>query len=181
MSESEKESAKLGLAQTLREAALDNGPLGSEFKTIAGTEYGAVGNRERIAPFFNNKEDLDRFVKSVERETTKARSKNKVVGGSQSAERLAEDGNAEAYGDVARAAMALGHHNLPTLAHMGVKWAQKKWDQRDPELNAQIARILGSAGVRLEKDANGRVIVVKQPPNPNPGRNGGPPTGGEPQ
>lgn len=179
MTESERESAKIGLAQTLREAALDKGPLGSDFKTIAGTEYGATGNRERIAPFFNNKEDLDRFVASVERETTKARTKNKVMGGSQSADRLAEDASPVSVGDAAHAATsaALGH--WPGLLRQGVNKAVQLWDRHDPETNAQIARILGSAGMTLERAPNGR-IVVKQRTDSNMGRNGGPPPDAEP-
>lgn len=159
MSESEKESAKLGLAQTLREAALDKGPLGSEFRTIAGTEYGATGNRARIAPFFDNKEDLDRFVQSAEREATKARTKSEVMGGSQSGERLAEDASPITPVDMAHAAISLGHGSPVGILHTGLNFAQKLWDRRDPELNAQIARILGNTGVHLERDPNGRIIV----------------------
>jgi hypothetical protein len=167
MTEGEREFAKLGLAQTMREIARDKGPLAGEFNTVAGTQYGAVGNRERIAPFFNDEAALNRFVQSVEHEQTMARSGNKIMGGSQTAERMAEDGGVVSAGDVAHAGIAgaLGHHAtlLNKLATLGVK----AWDRRDPELNAQIARILGSTDVGVTRNPQGR-IVLKRPEPPSP-------------
>lgn len=163
MTESERESAKLGLAQTLREIAQDKGPLAGEFNTIPGTQYGAEGNRARIAPFFNDEKDLDRFVKSIGREQVKARTANKVLRGSQTAERLAEDEGPITARDVAHGAIAgaLGHK--ATLANRIFDVAHKFWDSRgDPRTNAEIARILGSSGIKVERDAHGR-IIVRQP------------------
>ena len=166
MSESERESAKLGLAQTLREVALDKGPLAGEFKTIAGTQYGAVGNRARIAPFFNNEADLDRFVKSVDREATKARTANKIMGGSQTAERGAEDASPITARDVANHGISAALGGPRNLLHIAKDLGLKLWDARDPALNAEIARILGQAGASVSRDAKGRFTV--QPPGTVP-------------
>lgn len=167
MTESERESAKLGLAQTLREVANDKGPLAGEFNTIAGTQYGAEGNRARIAPFFNDAAELDRFVKSTGREQTKARTANRVLRGSQTAGRLAEDESPISGKDIAHAGIAgaLGHKT--TLLNRIVDMSQNAWDRRgNPRTNAEIARILGNAGLTVQRDAYGRIILDQLEPPP---------------
>lgn len=167
MTESERESAKLGLAQTLREVARDKGPLAGEFKTIAGTQYGADGNRARIAPFFNDTVELDRFVKSIDREATKARTANRVMGGSQSAERGAEDESILSPSEAAHGALALGAGHPLGITRAAINLGQKLWDRRDPAMNVEIARILSDTATALGRDPKGR-LILNQPRTPPP-------------
>lgn len=166
MTEGEREFAKLGLAQTLREVAGDKGPLAGEFNTIAGTEYGAEGNRSRIAPFFNDEAALTRFVDSVGQEQTMARTKNKIMGGSQTAERGMEDQGPMNFRDTAHAAIsgALGHPGQ--LLHHAVKPVKWLWDHRDPAFNAEMAKVLSDIAITLGQTPEGKVIIKRPGPPP---------------
>lgn len=163
MTPNDREFAKLGIGQVLRDIANKRGPLASEFDRVAGTQYGSKFTREQLRPFFQDEGAYKKFVDAVTAETVMPRTSNRVLGGSPTAERLSEDESPISAGDIAHTALAgaLGHHGtfLNRLGHH----AQTLWDRRDPELNAEIARILGNTGVTVGRDGKGRIIL--NPPN----------------
>lgn len=166
MSENDREFARLGIGQALRDVANKRGPLASEFDRVAGTQYGSTSTRQQLRPFFKDEASYKKFVDAVTAETTMARTSNKILGGSQTAERLAEDEGPISVSDIASAGAAgvLGHKMGMVNAIKDI--GMKLWDRRDPELNAQIARILGSTDVSLGRDAAGRVILRRPEPPP---------------
>ena len=168
MSENDREFARLGIGQTMRDIANKRGPLAGEFDRVAGTQYGSTSTRQQLRPFFQSEAAYEKFIDSVTAETTMARTGNKILGGSQTAERLAEDQSPISLGDAAHTAIAgaLGHH--ATLANRLVGHAQSLWDRRDPALNAQIARILGSTDVTLGRDPKGKIILQRPEGPPAP-------------
>lgn len=164
MSANDVEFARLGIGQTLRDIVNKRGPLAAEFDRVAGTQYGSKSTRDQLRPFFQSEDAYKKFVDSVTAETTMARTSNKILGGSQTAERLAEDESSITPGDAAHTAIAgaLGHHGA--LLNRLIGHGQKLWDKQNPELNAQIARLLGATDIRLGRDAKGRVTIIKPDP-----------------
>lgn len=167
MSDSDKEFARLGVGQTLRDIANKRGPLAAEFDRVAGTQYGSKSTQDQLRPFFKDEAAMKKFIDAAKAETTMPRTANRVMKGSQTAERLATDEEPLMSGeDMAHAGIsaALGHKT--GLARAAFNLGQKLWDRRDPALNAELARILGSTGVKLARDPNGRIILDSVEPPP---------------
>jgi hypothetical protein len=106
MTESDREFARVGVGQLLRDLANDKGPLAPQFGRIAGTQYGSTSIRQKIRPFFNTEADFQTFVDSVTAEVNMPRTGNRILGGSQTAERVAEDSPASLIADYTPAGIA---------------------------------------------------------------------------
>lgn len=165
MSPNDREFARLGIGQMLRDIANKRGPLAGEFDRVAGTQYGSTSTRQQLRPFFESEAAYTKFIDSVTAETVMPRTANKILGGSQTAERVAEDQGAITGADMLHGgtAAALGHK--ATLVNWAIDQAKKLWDKRDPRMNAEIARLLGSADVKLARDPQGK-IIIERPPSP---------------
>lgn len=166
MSENDREFARLGIGQTLRDIANKRGPLAGEFDRVAGTQYGSTSTREQLRPFFRNEKDYQTFVDSVTMENTMPRTTNKILGGSQTAERLMEDESPISGRDLAHGATAAATGHKSTMANWVIDNAAKLWDRRDPELNAQIARILGSTDITIGRAPTGKLTIQRPGPTP---------------
>lgn len=166
MSPNDREFARLGIGQALRDIANKRGPLAAEFDRVSGTQYGSTSTRQQLRPFFDNEAAYRKFVDSVTAETTMPRTTNRILGGSQTAER-AEEGVSPISGvDLAHGAVAgaLGHHAtaLNWLATQG----HKLWDRRDPALNAEIAKVLTDINVTLGRDPKTNRVILQRPQPP---------------
>ncbi len=163
MSENDREFAKLGIAQKLRDIANSKGPLAAEFDRLAGTKYGSSSIRDRIRPFFSSDEEMQRLVDGVDYEIKMARKSNEILAGSQTAQRVAEDMGVSG-SDVAHAAMsaATGHYGgvLRQVASMLGKWLPKD----DPEVTARIAKILTDPTLQPTIGPDGRLVLPASVP-----------------
>lgn len=166
MSPNDREFARLGIGQALRDIANKRGPLAAEFDRVAGTQYGSTSTRQQLRPFFDTEDAYRRFVDSVTAETTMPRTANRILGGSQTAERFGEDSSPISIGDAAHTAIAgaLGHK--ATLANRLVGHAQQLWDRRDPALNAEMARVLSDINISLGRDPRTNRVVLQRPGTP---------------
>lgn len=164
MTEGEREFTKIGLAQALRDVANKRGPLAAEFDRVAGTQYGAQWTRDQLKPLFADEATLQRFVDSVTAETTMARTGNKILGGSQTAERLAEDGSPVSGTDIAHAGVAAARGHLGQLVDRGITMGGKVMDRINPPPNTEIARILADPNVKLMLGPDGKLRIARPPP-----------------
>lgn len=168
MTDDEREFARLGIAQQLRDVANKRGPIAPEFGRVAGTRYGSTSTREQLRPFFKSDGDYQKFVDSVSRQVTMARTPDKVLGGSQTAGRLAVDSGPITAGDAIHGASAVALGHPMSLAHRAINLGLKAWDSRNPALNAEIARLLGNTENTIARDAQGRLVIVRPPPETPP-------------
>lgn len=142
LSPNDKEFARIGLAQALRNQ-IDSTRIGSN------AAERIVGNRSlmnKMRPFFDTQADFDKFIKSATAEDTMFRTAREIAGGSQTAERVAEDlsHDAKAYSSAARAGMDFAEGRLiGGVTHL----ARAVGDfvkRPNPELADEIAQILTS-------------------------------------
>jgi hypothetical protein len=140
----DREFYKLGAADTLRARIADVGVSGDEAKAIIRSQR----VRDKLRPLFDNEQQYERFIASVEAEQRMFYSNYKVRGNSLTAEREAEDASSHDTEALIRgahgaAAMASGRH---LWGLRNVVEALRGWKARhtDPAVNAQIADILTS-------------------------------------
>lgn len=156
MTPANQEFYRIGVADSIRERLMKTGLSGDEAKAIIKNPW----MRDQLKPIFRTPADFDSFVNSVTAESRMFGTKQKVLGGSQTAERLAEDTSSEN-------ALSAGGAHLAEQIVTG-KWisaaknAVRMWRDRqdragNPRLNEQIAKILfqtpidqaGEVGQRL--------------------------------
>jgi hypothetical protein len=137
LSPSDREFYRLGAAGTLRKN-LGSRP-GDESKTIVGKDY----RQQQLRPLFDTQNDYDRFISSATAENRMFETRQRLVGGSQTAERLAEDNAPEgATGHAIRAGVALaeGAPGAAGLSAMKALGAMTRGES--PAVNAAAARML---------------------------------------
>jgi hypothetical protein len=151
-----QEFYRLGVADALRERLAKTGLSGDEAKSILKNPW----TRDQLRPIFRSDADFDAFVTAITREGRMFATRQKVTGGSQTAERLAEDTSSE---------NAMAAHGM----HMGEQVATGKWlsaaktavrmwrDRQDragnPRLNEQVARILFQTPIDPESEIGQRL------------------------
>ena len=137
MSPANREFYRLGVADMLKERLAKAGLHADEAKQLIKNPW----MRDQLRPAFRTPEDFNAFVDSVTQETKMFETGRKVLGGSQTAEREAEDASghiADSAGVIAK--LAKGHlfdaakTTFQLLHDMAIKPNQ--------ELNAKIAEIL---------------------------------------
>ena len=135
-----QEFYRLGAADALKEKIAKTGMGGDEAKRIIGNQY----TQNQLRPLFDQQPDFDRFINSVTAENRMFETRQKLIGGSQSAERLAEDagGNPEAAGHAIKAGafMAAGEPIAGGLSAMKALGALMRGES--PDVNAAASRIL---------------------------------------
>jgi hypothetical protein len=137
LSPSDREFYRLGAAGTLRKN-LGSRP-GDESKTIVGKDY----RQQQLRPLFDTQSEYDRFINSATAENRMFDTKQKFLGGSQTAERMAEDNAPEgAMGHAVRAGVAAmeGAPGAAGLSAMKALGAITRGES--PAVNAAAARML---------------------------------------
>lgn len=140
LSPNDKEFARIGLAQALRNQ-IDSTRIGSN------AAEKIVGNRSlmnKMRPFFDTQGDFDKFIKPVSAEDTMFKTAREIAGGSQTAERISEDlsHEAKAYTSAARAGLEFSSGNIMGgTAHM-VRSIGDFMRKPSPELSDEIAKVL---------------------------------------
>src|SRR6202035_4766930 len=140
----------------IRERLMKTGLAGDEAKAIIKNPW----MRDQLKPIFRTPADFDAFVNSVTAESRMFTTRQKGLGGSQTAERLAEDTSSEnamaAHGMNMAGQMATGKWHR--AAHTAIRmWRDRQDRAGNPKLNEQVARILfetpidpaGEVGQRL--------------------------------
>jgi hypothetical protein len=141
LSKGDQEFARLGVADMLRERLAKTGLSGDEAKSLVKNPW----MRDQLKPYFKMPEDFDSFVDAVTKESKMFGTKFDVLGGSQTAKRLAEDESTENF-------LSAGGADLAMQAdtgrwHSAARTALRMWRDRqdrrgNPKLNEQISRIL---------------------------------------
>ena len=149
MTPNEREFAKLGLADKLRERIAKTGLGGDEAKKIMGNDW----LRRQIRPFFDSPAEYDKFMQAATTESQMFDTAFHLKGGSHTAERLAGDEAMKADIDASiHGASAAGHvatgNWLGALrdihrVHQALGW------RRNQPLNAEIARLMFDPSLSL--------------------------------
>jgi hypothetical protein len=127
MSKSDQEFFRLGAADALLEKIAKTSVGGDDSKRLVGNSY----VQDQLAPLFPRKSDFNKF-------------RHSVIGGSDTARRVAEDGSPmkDAALSGAKAALHAAHGNLVSSGRHVFNSMQSLADRRTPEVNAEVARLL---------------------------------------
>jgi hypothetical protein len=149
MTPNDQEFARVGLADSLRQKLMQAGVNADESKALLRSDW----MKAQIKPFFKSNEDFNSFVDGVARERQMFDTKGDMSGGSQTAARNANDqANASDLAAASSGIAALGHAATGNLmsALKNVYASYKTLGMKpNPELNAQMARILFDPNVKL--------------------------------
>jgi hypothetical protein len=140
----DQEFYRLGVADMVKERINKTGIGGDEAKSVMRSAH----IRMQLRPLFKSEEDFGKFVEAVTHEQNMFGTRFQVLGGSQTATRLADDGT-----PMTEAAMHAAHGvdhalkgNLLAAIGRGLATAKAMGKREDPKLNAAIARILTETG-----------------------------------
>ena len=179
MTPPEREFAKLGVADRIRNDILNVGMNGDEAKVI----FNSQAMREKMRPLFANEADYDRYLKSVLDERAMFNTKLRDVGNSATAGRQAAD--VEYFGrepgkveQAAGAAADAASRGRLGLAKSALEWLRKAKDRtlrNDPQLTDALVRLLYDPDVKIEQfypAGGGRTLspeevlrqIVRRPP-----------------
>ena len=140
MSESEKEFARMGLAEKMREQLLKTRVNGDEAKKLLNNEW----TKQQIRPFFKSEKDFNAFVKDVSAERTMFETGVNIARNSLTADRQAADmaDKLQTGVQATRGLYDLASGAFRNAAHTAISlWQKSKlWD--NPEYNEAIARLM---------------------------------------
>lgn len=140
MTESEKEFARLGLADKIREKLLSTKLNGDEAKALINNEW----TKMRLRPFFKNNTDFNAFVKDVTEEKTMFESGVDIARQSLTADRAAADSAAGANLALNAGGMAIDASRgaLMNVFHKGLTMMKDRSLRNNPQINEMVARML---------------------------------------
>ena len=124
---------------------------------------------EKMQPFFKTPEDFEKFVGAVMSEQQMAGSRNTILKGSQTAERLKEDSSPDSIAKMASIGLKLAQGRI--LGVIGEMWRMRQDVSKtpDPALDRHIAELLFSPDV-AQTEIGQRLIKGPQAiPNPMAG------------
>jgi len=138
----DREFYRLGAADTLRTALRKTAFSGDEAKKIINSQY----MREQLGPLFESEAAYKRFTDSVTAEGRMFGTRFNALGGSQTAERRAEDTSpeVEAMVHAARGVVHAKYGNALGMAAAAAKTLRALASRGDPAKNAGIADILST-------------------------------------
>src|SRR5215472_3415005 len=147
MSESDREFARIGLADTMRERLAKTG-LGTDASRALLKNNGWT--KAQVRPFFKSDDDYYNFIQAVNDEHAMQVTRNEVLKGSRTSRDLAADAEAGASGVFARGVSTARHfleqrffQTVRELYLMHRDYVRTP----DPELNNRVARLLFSPNI----------------------------------
>ena len=168
MSPANREFYRMGVADMLRERLAKAGLSADEAKQLIKNPW----MRDQLKPAFKSPDDFNAFVDAVTQESKMFGTRQKVLGGSPTAERLAEDASPESGWD--RAAH-LAERAVRGHMFTAAKTAYQMWRdlglRPNSELNSKIAEILFTSDV--PKDIADMLRKGAVPPKVNPAATAG--------
>jgi hypothetical protein len=154
LSPANREFGRIGVADMLKERLAKTGLSGDEAKAIIKNPW----MRDQLRPWFRSREDFDKFTDSISTETQMFETGRKVLGGSQTAERGAEDSSISP--EQVRQMTHIGHGIMSGGAMGGVRAAANAWQlardlgiKQDTAFNEKIAQILFATQIAPETAA----------------------------
>lgn len=149
MNAAQREFYRVGQADLLRERLAKAGFSSDESKSIIKNPW----MRDQLRPAFKSDEAFNKFVDAVTAENTMFATRQGVLGGSQTAARVAEDANGVG-GDLlakgGKAAARLFHGDIFGAAKQAWQFYRDIGLRPNPELNEQISKILFTAQLPKE-------------------------------
>lgn len=140
LSANNREFARIGSADLIREKIEKTGIGGDEAKAIIRNER----NRRQMRPLFDTDEQFDKFVNSVTNERSMFETRRSVLGGSDTARRAAEDSGAD-LGPFVDAAHGVRHALSGNVLASLSSFLRARRDlgiRSNPALNMEIAKLL---------------------------------------
>lgn len=140
MSDSERQFARMALAEKMREKLLRTKINGDEAKALINNEW----TRKQIRPFFRNEKEFNEFVKDVSAERTMFEAGVDIARNSLTADRAAADMADKLQAGVqgARGLMDLANGGIRNALHTAITVWQRAKGWHDPKLNEEIAKLL---------------------------------------
>lgn len=164
LSEPNKEFYRLGLADVLKERLAKTGLSGDEAKSLIKNPW----MRDQLRPAFKSTADYDAFIDAVTAETKMFSLRQKVLGGSQTAGRLAEDNSDDFMSGTARLVYHAAKGSLLTSVKNAYQMYRDLGMKPNPELNAKISEILFTAPLsptgQVAKKLTGQASTAIQNP-----------------
>lgn len=153
LSSANKDFARLGVADAVKEGISDKGANAPQIKALVKTPS---GGRNKIRPLFDSDQDFNRFMDSVVSESIMDKTGNKIMSGSQTAERGAEDeyGKLSAGLAAARSAVHAAHGNWMSAANNFLQAKRDLGLRNNPQLNLEISRLLMDPTLELKSLPN---------------------------
>ena len=164
MSPSQREFFRLGVADMMRERLMKAGFSGDEAKQLMKNSW----TREQLRPVFKSPDEFNHFVDAVTTESKMFGVKQRILGGSQTAERVAEDTSNEGWEKSASIIGQLLTGHAISAAKTAYKFIQDTGLRDNPEINARVAKILFTSDL---PDTNRMVQMLragKAAPKTNP-------------
>lgn len=149
MTPSEREFARLGLADKIREKILKTGMGGDEAKSIMKNDW----VKSQIKPLFRSDKDFNDFVDSVTNEKIMFDTKYKTTGNSMTQERAAEDAANKLgmLGHVGKGAYQMLNGNAISAMSTFLKLKKDLGIKQNPALNEAIAKLMFNPTVTLDQ------------------------------
>jgi len=155
LAEGDKEFYRMGAADILRERIAKTGLGGDEAKAIMKNPW----MRDQLKPVFKTQADFDSFVNAVGSESTMFRTRQSMLGGSQTAERVAEDAGG---GMLDSPGARLIEQASSGRWYTAVKTALRLYNdvglRPNPKVNETIARILFSTPIDPQSETTLRLL-----------------------
>lgn len=140
MASNDKEFFRLGAANTMRKLVQQTGEKGDETRRLIGSEYA----KRQMRAMFNSQADFDKFFRSLNAEHMMFDTWRKAYGGSETAERIAEDfgPSVRRMGHAVRGAVDLAHGNVGGAIVHGSHFVSERLAKGNPDVAAAQARLL---------------------------------------
>ncbi len=148
LSPANREFGRIGVADMLKERLAKTGLSGDEAKAIIKNPW----MRDQLRPWFRSREEFDKFTDSISTETQMFETGRKVLGGSQTAERVAEDTSVENAYSAAKVMRDITHGPWGAVRAAVDAWRLFRDLGRgnDPAFNEKITQILFSTQIKPE-------------------------------
>lgn len=165
LSEPNKEFYRLGLADVLKERLAKTGLHGDEAKSLIKNPW----MRDQLRPAFKSQAEFEEFIDAVTAETKMFETGRKVLGGSQTAERGAEDESGMLSGG-ARLVYHAAKGSLLSAAKNAYQMYRDLGMKPNLELNAKLSEILFTAPLPAESRVGQKLTGQASTATPNPAR-----------
>lgn len=148
LSPANREFGRIGVADMLKERLAKTGLSGDEAKAIIKNPW----MRDQLRPWFRSREEFDKFTDSISTETQMFETGRKMLGGSQTAERVAEDTSVENAYSAAKVMRDVTHGPWGAVRAAVDAWRLFRDLGRgnDPAFNEKIAHILFATQIKPE-------------------------------